>query len=162
MSDAILLSGGMDSIALAYWKRPTVAFTLDYGQLAAEAEIDAATAVANVLSMDHHVIRVDLRALGSGDMAGTGANHHAPASDWWPYRNQMLLTLAAMKGVSLGVKRIMVGTVATDQTHRDGTVEFIDKLDALLACQEGKLHVAAPAIDLSTSELIVTSEAPVP
>ena len=28
---AILLSGGMDSIALAYWLRPEVASRLDYG-----------------------------------------------------------------------------------------------------------------------------------
>jgi len=160
VSNAILLSGGMDSIALAYWKRPEVAVTIDYGQLAAKAEIDASTAVARELGIDHHIISVDLRRLGSGDMAGTGADRHAPASDWWPYRNQMLVTLAAMKAVSLGVKELMLGTVATDQTHRDGTAEFIGKLDALLACQEGELRVTAPAIALSTYELILTSKAP--
>lgn len=46
---AILLSGGMDSIALAYWLRPEVAITLDYGQKAAEAEIAAAARVAQLL-----------------------------------------------------------------------------------------------------------------
>lgn len=150
----------MDSIALAYWKQPAVAFTLDYGQLAAKAEIEASMAVARELSIEHHVINIDLLPLGSGDMAGTSANRHAPASDWWPYRNQMLVTLAAMKAVSLGVKRLMLGTVATDQTHRDGTVEFINKMDSLLACQEGELRLVAPAIGLSTYELIVTSGAP--
>ncbi|QHG88233.1 7-cyano-7-deazaguanine synthase [Xanthomonas sp. NCPPB 1638] len=160
MSDAILLSGGMDSIALAYWKRPILAITLDYGQLAAEAEIDASTAVAHELCMDHEIIKIDLRALGSGDMAGTNADRHAPASDWWPYRNQMLVTLAAMKAVTLGVNQLMLGMVVSDQAHRDGTVEFIDKLDVLLACQEGGLRVTAPAIGLSTSELILTSRAP--
>ncbi|MGO1073824.1 7-cyano-7-deazaguanine synthase [Lysobacter sp. CA199] len=160
MSDAILLSGGMDSIALAYWKRPTAAFTLDYGQLAAEAEIEASDALARELGMDHHVIRINMRALGSGDMAGSNADHHAPASDWWPYRNQMLVTLAAMKAVSLGVKQLMLGTVTSDQTHLDGTLEFINKLDALLAYQEGGLRVTAPAIAMSTSELILTSKIP--
>ena len=150
----------MDSIALAYWKRPTVALTLDYGQLAAEAEIEASTALARELGMDHHIIRAELRVLGSGDMAGTDANRHAPASDWWPYRNQMLVTLAAMKAVTIGVEHLMLGTVTTDQTHRDGTLEFIDKMDALLACQEGKLRVTAPAIDMSTVQLILTSKAP--
>lgn len=162
MSDGILLSGGMDSISLAYWKRPSVAFTLDYGQLSAEAEIDASSSVAKVLDIAHHVIGIDLRALGSGDMAGRDADRHAPASDWWPYRNQMLVTLAAMKAVSLGVKRLLLGTVATDSTHRDGTIEFIDKLDALLACQEGELRVAAPAIGMSTGELILASKVPRP
>lgn len=160
MTDAILLSGGMDSISLAYWKKPKIAFTLNYGQLAASAEIDASRAVSQQLGMDHYVISVDLRSLGSGDMAGIGADYHAPASDWWPYRNQMLVTLAAMQGVSLGVKHLMLGTVATDQTHRDGTKEFITALDALLVCQEGGLRVTAPAIDLTTSQLIMLSQVP--
>lgn len=38
---AILLSGGMDSIALAYWKRPEIAITIDYGQKPAAAEVVA-------------------------------------------------------------------------------------------------------------------------
>ena len=44
MKTALLLSGGMDSIAIAWWKRPDIALTLDYGQQAANAEIKAATA----------------------------------------------------------------------------------------------------------------------
>ena len=64
---AILLSGGMDSIALAYWLRPEIAITLDYGQRAAEAEIKAAAKVAGALGIEHSVISVDCSALGSGD-----------------------------------------------------------------------------------------------
>ena len=30
MSAALLLSGGMDSIALAYWRKPSIAITIDY------------------------------------------------------------------------------------------------------------------------------------
>jgi len=36
---AILLSGGLDSIALAYWLRPQIAVTIDYGQRPARAVI---------------------------------------------------------------------------------------------------------------------------
>ncbi len=68
---AILLSGGMDSIALAYWLRPAFAFTMDYGQAAAAAEIDASVQIAHDLGIDHEVIRVDCSSLGSGDMAGS-------------------------------------------------------------------------------------------
>lgn len=39
---ALLLSGGMDSISVAFWKRPEIAISIDYGQRAAEAEITAA------------------------------------------------------------------------------------------------------------------------
>ena len=31
----LLLSGGMDSISIAWWKRPDVAISVDYGQRAA-------------------------------------------------------------------------------------------------------------------------------
>jgi 7-cyano-7-deazaguanine synthase len=92
MKTALLLSGGMDSIAIAFWKRPSIAFTIDYGQLPAIAEVRAASAACAELKIEHHVIRTDLRALGSGDLAGAAPSPIAPVSEWWPFRNQMLLT----------------------------------------------------------------------
>lgn len=160
MKTALLLSGGMDSIAVAWWRRPDVAITIDYGQLPARAEITAARAVAQRLGIAHHVVKVDCRSLGSGDMAGLGANEHAPASDWWPYRNQMLVTLAAMKALSLGVKRLLIGSVLSDGFHRDGTPDFVAAVSSLLEVQEGGMTVSAPAIELSTIELIRLSGVP--
>lgn len=160
MLRALLLSGGMDSIAIAYWKRPHYAFTVNYGQLAAKAEIGAAHAVASELGIEHHVIEIDARELGSGDMAGEPPDRNAPASDWWPYRNQLLITVAAMRGVTLGVTELMLGTVATDAQHRDGTLTFVERLDALVKCQEGEISVTAPAIEMSTVELIRHARVP--
>src|SRR5690349_9850191 len=96
---AILLSGGIDSIALAYWKRPDLAITIDYGQLPARAEIDAATAAARDLELEHDIVRIDCRSIGSGDLAGTLSHAVAPAPEWWPYRNQLLITIAAAHGL---------------------------------------------------------------
>lgn len=157
MKTGLLLSGGMDSLCIAWWKRPDVAITIDYGQLPAAAEIAASGAICKQLGIEHHVIRVDCRALGSGDMAGEKANTHAPASDWWPYRNQLLTTLAAMRAIALGVTHLWLGTVQSDGSHRDGTPEFIDALGKLLSLQEGAMTVEAPAIHLSTSELVCLS-----
>ena len=156
----MLLSGGMDSIALAWWKRPEVAITIDYGQLPARAEVAAATAVARRLGMEHHVVSIDCRSLGSGDMAGRSASDHAPASDWWPYRNQMLATFAAMKAIGLGVQQLLIGSVLSDGSHRDGTPEFMGALSALLELQECGMTVSAPAIQLSTLQLIRLSGVP--
>jgi 7-cyano-7-deazaguanine synthase len=144
----------MDSIAIAYWKRPQHAFTIDYGQLAAKAEIRAACAVASELGIEHHVLKLDARVLGTGDMAGKLPHSNAPASDWWPYRNQFLVTVAAMRGVTLGITELMLGSVETDAQHRDGTSTFIDRLDRLMKYQEGEIRVTAPAIHMSTVELI--------
>lgn len=160
MKTALLLSGGMDSIAIAWWKRPDVAITIDYGQLPARAEIAASTAVAGRLNIEHHVLTVDCKSLGSGDMVGLNANEHAPASDWWPYRNQMLITLAAMKAISLDVRTLLIGSVLSDGFHRDGTPAFLSAMSALLELQEGRMTVLAPAIELSTIELIRLSGVP--
>lgn len=157
---AILLSGGMDSIALAYWLRPEVAITLDYGQMAAEAEINASTMVAELLSMEHYVLRIDCSSLGSGDLVGSKPLSDAPVTEWWPYRNQMLVTLALMKAIQLDVCELMVGSVKTDAQHSDGTPEFYEQLSRLVAMQEGGIKVTAPAIGMTTVELVKKSQIP--
>jgi 7-cyano-7-deazaguanine synthase len=157
---ALLLSGGMDSISVAWWKRPSLAITLDYGQLSASAEKAASTAVCRELGIEHQILTIDCRSLGSGDMAGNVASDHAPASDWWPYRNQLLVTLAAMRAITLGVTHLWIGTVASDSTHKDGTTEFVTTLSALMQLQEGAMTVEAPALHMSTVELVKLAKVP--
>lgn len=161
MSDeALLLSGGHDSVALAWWRRPRVAITVDYGQLAADAEIEASARVCTELSIMHQVIRVDCRALGAGDLAGTAAHTLAPASDWWPYRNQLLITVSAMRAIAMGITTLLLGTVKSDHTHLDGTESFVTAISAVLELQEGRMSVAAPALTLTTAQLIRTAAVP--
>ena len=81
-------------MALAYWKRPQLAFTIDYGQVCAEAEIRAAAKVASDIGIEHHIIKVDCSQLGSGSLCGGKPIDDAPVEEWWPYRNQLLVTLA--------------------------------------------------------------------
>ncbi len=158
--NAILLSGGMDSIALAYWKRPDVAITINYGQKPAEAEIAAARQVASELGIQHETIAIDCTAIGSGDMAGDQALGIAPVPEWWPFRNQLLITFAAARGLSLGVSEIMVGSVASDEDHADGRPEFFEAIDALSSLQEGGVRVSAPAVKMTTPELVALSGIP--
>ncbi len=157
---ALLLSGGMDSVAIAWWKRPDIAITIDYGQNPAAGEIRAAGAVAATLGIEHRIVRCDLSALGSGDMAGSAPLEMAPIAEWWPFRNQMLLTVAAMQAVSLGVGRLLIGCLSTDRRHADGTAEFITAMNCVLYVQEGGLVVEAPAITLTAVELIRHSGIP--
>jgi 7-cyano-7-deazaguanine synthase len=160
MRTAILLSGGMDSVALAYWKRPQVAITVDYGQAAAIAEIQAAAQICAELAIDHQVIRIDCSELGSGDLAKKPALEVAPVSEWWPYRNQLLVTLGAMRGLSLDVRYLLIGSVRTDSIHADGRVEFYEKIDELVSLQEGRIRIKAPAIEMTSCELVRTSAVP--
>lgn len=157
MSTAILLSGGMDSIALAHWRRPTLAITVDYGQQSAAGELRAAADVCQELKLRHEVVRVDCKGLGSGDLAGQAPNAIAPVPEWWPFRNQLLITIGLMRGIALGINEVWIGCVTSDHSHVDGTPGFIEAIDRASAMQEGALRVLAPAITLSSAELIRTS-----
>ncbi|WP_217606894.1 7-cyano-7-deazaguanine synthase [Chitinophaga sp. GbtcB8] len=84
----------------------------------------------------------------------------APSTEWWPYRNQLLVTLASMKGVSMGLKSLMVGTVKSDGFHKDGTETFYKRINSLMNYQEGEIIIECPAIHLSTIELIQMSSVP--
>lgn len=158
--EGILLSGGIDSMALAYWKRPQLAFTIDYGQVCAEAEIRAAAKVASELGIKHHIIEVDCSQLGSGSLCGGKPIDDAPVEEWWPYRNQLLVTLACMKGISLGLGKLYVGSIGTDGIHKDGTPEFYRMMNDLMEYQEGGIKIEMPASEMDTFQLVETSGMP--
>jgi 7-cyano-7-deazaguanine synthase len=144
---ALLLSGGMDSTALAWSLRPELAITIDYGQLAAGGEIRASTIVCEELGIEHRVIRVDCRCLGSGDMAGVDPMMLAPVSEWWPFRNQLIITFGAASALQNGMTRLAIGAISTDTSHADGRHEFFEAMNRVLQIQEGSLVLEAPAIE---------------
>ncbi len=156
----LLLSGGIDSVALAWWHRPAAALVVDYGQRSAEGEIRAARTVARLLNMPLDVLVIDCRELGHGDLAGGSPHPLAPVSEWWPYRNQLLLTFGGCRALDLHCDRIWLGCVAGDNQHADGTKEFVTRANALLNAQEGELQVEAPAIEHTSEDLVVASKIP--
>ncbi|AMJ65931.1 7-cyano-7-deazaguanine synthase [Hymenobacter sp. PAMC 26628] len=160
MKRAILLSGGIDSIALSYWLRPDLAFTIDYGQLPYQGEVRAAEQIAKHLEITHELLKVDCGAIGSGDLSGKAPDPQAPASEWWPYRNQLLLTICASKAITMGATEIMIGTVASDGFHKDGTPRFIELMNEAFSYQEGNLQISAPAITMTSAELVRASQIP--
>jgi 7-cyano-7-deazaguanine synthase len=157
---AVLLSGGVDSIALAYWQRPEVTITVDYGQKAAATEVAVAAEVSKRLGARHRIVCVNCAQLGSGDMADSQPLEMAPVPEWWPFRNQLLLTLAGMRAIALGVTELIVGSVQSDDSHADGRGTFYERADALMSMQEGGIRVLAPAIGMTTVELVRMSGVP--
>lgn len=156
--ELLLLSGGLESSALAAWRRPQLTLTIDYGQTPAAGEIIAASAISRSLGLAHEILRLDCRQVGSGLLSSTDAVAHAPSAEWWPYRNQLLVTLAAGWAASRNVTSITVGSVIGDgERHVDGTARFYERLDALLAMQEGALRVCAPAAEMTSEQLITAS-----
>lgn len=157
---AILFSGGLDSTALLYWNRPVLAITIDYGQVAARSELKAARAITQHLGVRHEEFTVNLRSLGTGPMAAAEQSESAPTPEWWPFRNQILITLGGAIAHRSGLNELLVGSVSSDRHHADGTENFFHFADQLMHSQEGGLHVRAPAIHLSTEELIIKSGIP--
>ena len=154
MSELLLLSGGIDSTAIAAWRRPAICLTIDYGQRAAVAEIRASSQVCNELSLRHELLTARIPSLGAGDMSERDASSHSKHSEFWPFRNQYLITLGAMTAIKYGCENVLIGTVITDKRHLDGSDGFITSLDRTLALQECGIRLAAPAALLTSVELV--------
>ncbi len=157
---ALLLSGGMDSVSIAWWKRPQLAMFVDYGQVPAAGEEAAGKAVCEILSIPYEVIRIDCSSVGSGDLAGTKPISPAPVPEWWPFRNQLILTIAGAAALKFGVTELMIGALSTDGAHADGRPDFVAAISHLMALQEGGIVVSAPAIDMTAKELVLVSGVP--
>ena len=160
MSSVLLMSGGIDSTCLAFWLRPALCITVDYGQRAAKAEIAASENVCSALGLNQRSIKVDISALGSGNMVGDADSPHSPNTEFWPFRNQFLVTLAAMIAIQQRHLTVLIGSVSSDTRHADGKSAFRSAFNELLAQQEGSIRVEAPAGDMTTRELITASDIP--
>lgn len=155
---ALLFSGGLDSTALAYWLKPDRLLFIDYGQIPAAGEFRAATQIAKDLDLILDFQAADCRACGSGDMAGS-PSPGAVVTEFWPYRNQLLITLAAMIYAAEASPTILIGTVKSDRIHPDGRPAFISKMQALLKAQ-GDVQLEAPAIGMSSNTLQRKAQVP--
>jgi 7-cyano-7-deazaguanine synthase len=150
----LLLSGGLDSTAIAHIFKPEIAFNIDYGQRPALAERRAALHVCDELDIELVCIDIDCSSIGSGDLSSNASLTISSASDWWPYRNQLLITFAATKAITMNCNELMIGTIADDSYHADGSIEFIRQISNLVASQEGGLRVTAPAITMNGLQLL--------
>lgn len=154
----LLLSGGVDSTALAAVHRPAAGLTIDYGQRPAAGERRAAAAVAARLGFEHHAIVVDATDVGAGLLHSETSAARAGAPETWPFRNQLLLTLGAAYAMVHGFDEVHLGTVRGDsKRHRDGTAGFFALADELVSCQEGDIRVRAPAVDTDPLDLLERS-----
>jgi len=156
----LLFSGGVESTCLAHELQPDLLLTIDYGQKPVLGETRAATTIASRLSLRHELISVPMQEMGRGDMAGSHPARDEAIPEWWPYRNQMLITLAAMRYEREGLQEIIIGTMKTDSVHSDGTQQFITNIDVLMRCQAPYVTVVAPAINMTTLELVGRSRTP--
>lgn len=145
MKDSVIVvSGGMDSITLLYDKKEeiTLAVTFDYGSKHNAREIAWAKVHCGRLGIRHIVIKLDFMQkyftsslLEGGDEIPEG--HYADEnmkSTVVPFRNGIMLSVAAGIAESNGLKKILIANHGGDHTiYPDCRPEFIGAMDRAIA-----------------------------
>lgn len=145
MKDSVIVvSGGMDSITLLYDKKEEIALavTFDYGSKHNAREIAWAKMHCGRLGIRHIVIKLDFMQkyftsslLEGGDEIPEG--HYADEnmkSTVVPFRNGIMLSVAAGIAESNGLKKILIANHGGDHTiYPDCRPEFIEAMDRAIA-----------------------------
>ena len=145
MKDSVIVvSGGMDSITLLYDKKEEIALavTFDYGSKHNAREIAWAKVHCGRLGIRHIVIKLGFMQkyftsslLEGGDEIPDG--HYADEnmkSTVVPFRNGIMLSVAAGIAESNGLKKILIANHGGDHTiYPDCRPEFIGAMDRAIA-----------------------------
>ena len=157
MARAVLLfSGGIDSAVLLYMLLSkgirVYPLFVDYGHKASKAEEKAVVTILDMLKLSTKVIRLkELRFL-SPHVRGLKKN-----SFYYPYRNVLFITLAAMYAYALGSNSIFIGLSSTylqRASFPNATEDFVSKMNELLGMYGHGVKVYAPLIGVEKSVIV--------
>lgn len=171
MHDAVvLLSGGLDSLvvlAVAAREHDVLALTFDYGQMAGESEIRAATSIARHYHASHTTI--ELNFLRGGALTGAGklpeptaeqlstlAAHESARAVWVPARNLVFCSIAASIAERIGAHTVFIGANAEEgETFPDNTSTFVERFnDVLGSATLHPVELKAPLTSLTKPEIV--------
>lgn len=161
----IILSGGMDSVTLLHDRKEEIALavTFDYGSNHAKREIEMAALNCQELGIEHIIIPLSFmhNHFKSSLLSGAEAipeGHYAAEnmrSTVVPFRNGIMLSIAAGLAESRGLKRVMIANHAGDHTiYPDCRAEFIDAMSKAIhnGTYDG-LDIAAPYTNISKTDI---------
>lgn len=161
----MVLSGGMDSVTMLheYNEEIALAVTFNYGSNHNEREIACARQHCEALGIGLIEIKLDFmsRYFESSLLSGAEAipeGHYADEnmkSTVVPFRNGIMLSIAAGLAESRGLKSIMIANHAGDHAiYPDCRPEFIDNMDkAIQAGTYEHIKVKAPYTNLTKGEI---------
>jgi 7-cyano-7-deazaguanine synthase len=164
MPDVILLSGGMDSTALAATLGGDFhAVSVDYGQRHGARELEAARAVAEHYGVPHTVVDLSsLRDILSGSALTSAVavpeGHYAAANMGLtvvPNRNAILLMVAVGYAQAHGCRRVLTAVHAGDHpVYPDCRPEFVQaaRVAALLGT-DGEVLIEAPFVRMTKTQI---------
>jgi 7-cyano-7-deazaguanine synthase len=161
-SAVVLSSGGMDSTTLAYWlhdrKTAFVPLFVDYGQHCAHTEYETLLEVIpEPYRRSIETVNISAVYRGSGsrlikepnlwtdDMSGDPL--------YLPYRNLLLLSVAAAYAQSRGLLQVFAGFINSNHAKEiDCSALFFSELDKLLS-EYGSVRIEMPFRDMSKAQV---------
>ncbi len=158
-SGVLLVSGGLDSITLAYWLAvraiTIVPVFFDYGQHCATTELQSVRALLP------RKYRKSVLAIRLGEIYDHCRSRMLDEADLWrdkvadddlyvPYRNQLLLTAGAAIATSLGHNVVYSGFIHSDLATGDASTSFLKQL-ARLTHSFGGVQLKYPFSKMSKS-----------
>jgi len=172
----VLLSGGIDSATALYWAKDNYgqvhSMTVDYGQRH-KVEIENAIEITRKLHIPHKVFQIDLTQIGGSALTDTSialpqVSHRDQLgeeipSTYVPFRNGILLALAAAFGETLEIDHIICGFNIVDSPHYPDThLHFVSAMEQAinkgtkLGLSKTPVKIIAPFINKKKSEIIRT------
>lgn len=172
----VLLSAGLDSfvnfaLAIKHGLETKLAITINYGQVAAEKEVDFSKKIANHYGVKHLVI--DINNVMSGISFGLNNNKTIPSFEnthlndydyclktakavWVPNRNSLMLAIAATHAEFLDCKYVITGyNFEEAQTFPDNSLQFMEAISkAFSYSTANKVIVKSFTIDMNKQQIL--------
>jgi len=171
----VLFSGGLDSTTALHWALrrggEVSALTFDYGQRH-RVEVRAARTIARRLGVPHAVLKIDLGPIGGSaltDRSIAVPRHRrvprlrtaVPPATYVPFRNGILLALAAAWAEARGIDEIVCGFNTVDSPdYPDTRPAFVRAMERAVAAGTAaafgrrRVRIRAPFSRLKKSEII--------
>jgi 7-cyano-7-deazaguanine synthase len=170
----VLFSGGIDSTTALYWalakRRSVHALTFDYGQRH-DIEVRMATKLAGKIGVPQTILKVDLKQVGGSaltDRASELPRYKKLAQippglpmTYVPFRNGILLALAAAWGEPRGFTEIVCGFNIIDSLdYPDTRPEFVRAMEKAINAGTGAafgrppMKISTPLIGMKKSAII--------
>ena len=161
----LVLSGGMDSVTLLYERAEEIALAVsfDYGSNHNHKEIPFAKKHCDALGIPHVVIPLKFMAehFESSLLSGADAipeGHYADEnmkSTVVPFRNGIMLSIAAGLAESKGLQKVMMANHFGDhEVYPDCRKEFVDNMSAAISAGTyANIFIDAPYTSISKADI---------
>ena len=165
MKSIILYSGGLDSTTALYKYKNEIALAVsfNYGSKHNVKEIEHASKNCSILGIKHQIVNLDLNTLGFvSDLLKSGGKipkgHHEDLSmkkTVVPFRNGIMLSIAAGIAESINCNRIIISNHAGDHAiYPDCREAFIKGMnEAIKTGTYNEIEIFAPFTNISKRDI---------